>query len=181
MTNAADRFSRLSRDAQRDLARPGFGADWFADADEPLAATVLNLYAALSAQGLWPLVTREWQSDVGVLQFTCDDVDALHRALAERDFTPVRTRRWGWESRERRPRASLHLKHFDGWDPDKVQAHVDPIGTVPRWYWWCLPPLPLALILLHCWHWHAYTRPTAVRRALLRSGVGAGVLGDSVA
>lgn len=110
------------------LERTGHGAAWFANARPTLQLTVLNLHAKLTALDLWQFVARESDSSCGCLHFETDDLDALRQRLRrDRRFTrPANNPRGYWQARELRASGALHLKHFAGWPPNRIQAHIDP-------------------------------------------------------
>jgi hypothetical protein len=131
------------------LASRGYTDAWFVAQPEAVRTTVRVLHRKLASLDLWRFVAQEWRTEVGVLQFTCADVAELRARVGALGFRCAGPSSGRWEASERRFRFALHLKHFDGWPEDKVQAHVDPFGAwLPR-AWWLFPPVPLVQLLLH--------------------------------
>jgi hypothetical protein len=121
---------------------------------------VENCRAKLKTHGLLAFVGREEASPLGTYHFHCTDPDAFRARLKVLDFTPPGRPEGRWESRERVPVASLHIKHFDGWPADKLQAHIDPhgIGGLIRW-------------LRHVCDYNGYRDVRRIRRLLIAAGL----------
>ncbi len=171
-----------------DLARPGYDDAWFLGATPEMRQTVLNCRYKMG--DLWRFVAREDGSEPGKLHFRCTDVEALRAALqtspsrlradALRRGKPFRLseKNGRWEASERTFGPSLHLKHFAGWDDDRVQAHVDPFGAYVRRRWWFTLVVPLIQLARHGLHLKGYLDVFDVARRLGDDGapawVGAG-------
>jgi len=138
------------------LESRGYTAEWMASQDEAVRVTVEILHRKLSGLDLWRFVSREWKTKRGRLQFECDDVPGLKTKLIELGFTRPADSTKAWESSERAPKLSLHMKHFDGWEDNKVQAHIDRAGFWLARKWWWFPPYPLAQMLHHFFHYKSY-------------------------
>jgi hypothetical protein len=90
---------------------------------------VVNVYRRMRGLGLWQFVGREDDSTLGNVHFRCTSVPALLAATRALGFTAPRSQSGFWQVRQRVAHLALHLKHFDGWPDDKLQAHIDPIGV----------------------------------------------------
>lgn len=167
------RFDALPAATCEALSRSGHGAEWFDACDPVLQLTVVNLHVKLRALGLWRFVARESASGPGCLHFETDDLDGLKAALRAEPWmsNPADTRDGYWQSRELRASCALHLKHFDGWPTDRIQAHIDHSGLWLRWWWWLLPAVPLMQLVRHALGYHSYRDVAGVRRLLERQGL----------
>jgi hypothetical protein len=96
---------------------------------------VANVRRKLTASGLDGFVGERLDSDVGNFHFVCTDVDALIAHVREMGWELEGDRAARWHLREPVARLSLHIKHFDGWPPDRLQAHIDPYGVVGPLTW----------------------------------------------
>jgi hypothetical protein len=93
--------------------------------------TVLNLYVKLQDLNLWQFVNRiERSTGVGDLEFLANNIVNLMNELKQRKGFTFKGSAKGWECRENRGEASIHFKHFEGWEDNKVQAHIDQAGWV---------------------------------------------------
>src|SRR5262249_21265294 len=139
-----------------------------------------TLYVKMSGLGLWRHVASILSVEPGILNFLCGSVADLKAALRARDdFSRPEESDDDWTSRERRARGQLHFKHFRGWTREKVQAHVDPYGLLPRSdAWWLLPVVPLVQMMIHGITRRRYTDPFAVRRVLSKQGWDPKALGE---
>ena len=154
----------------RDLIARGFTGDWFRSAGPEVELTVLLARSRLSEHGLWRFVVADAETTVGRFQFACEDVAGLKAALIRAGFTRPADGDGRWESREVRVRAALHLKHFDGWPPDRIQAHIDPWGlAVPAAFWLTVLGPPV-VALLHALSPDGYRNVDRIRRILLCQG-----------
>lgn len=128
-------------------------------------ASILNARLAMVRLGLWHLVANERGSNPGNFEFDATDMDTLLRELARReDFTGPRQSRSGfWQSRQKVPIMSLHIKHFAGWPPRRVQVHVDRYGLHPRGLWWLVAP---ALLVAHILDYNGYKEVESIARHL---------------
>ena len=149
MSVLALRWTELPQSTRDDLAKRGLVRTRFEQLDADTQLCLLAIRCALSRAELWHFVQHDDESGSGCLNFRATDVSALRAAIdSTAGFGPVRgTSRW--TARQIGARGALHFKHFDGWPPDKVQAHIDPIGARPSWWWWLLPIVPLGLLLAH--------------------------------
>jgi len=120
---------------EREFAAIGIDDAWVREHGPRVRLGVANVYRKMSALGLWEFVRREHDSDLGNLHFRCVSVPGLIARLAELGFTRARPGSGFWQSRERVTRLSLHIKHFEGWPDDKLQAHIDPSGIGGPWAW----------------------------------------------
>jgi hypothetical protein len=91
---------------------------------------IANTRRKLEALGLDEFVGARLDSKVGNFHFLCTDVDGLLLRLREMGWVFEGDRKGRWHLREPVARLSLHIKHFRGWPPDQLQAHVDPYGMV---------------------------------------------------
>lgn len=159
-----------------DLRSRGFDDAWWRRAPPPLRRTVLVLRARLRTLGLWRFVAAEVDSEVGALDVRCRDLGEFARRLQALGFTRPRSgpNRRGlaarWDSAERVAVAAVHVKHFDGWDPDRVQFHVDPVGLHVPWRWWLVPPVPLLVAVWHASDPRGYRDIDRVERLLRACG-----------
>jgi hypothetical protein len=105
------------------------------------------------------------------VEFTCRDLPAFHaclRALPMMCVDPLRA--GAWQARERRAVASLHIKHFSGWPPHSLQAHIDAFGASLDPCWWLLPVVPLFQLLRHASSYSSYLDAPRIQRLLSSQG-----------
>lgn len=162
-------WSQLEGATRAALEAPGYDARWYAD-NPALRATVLLVSHRLRAARLWRFVGREDGSTTGCLHFRAARVEALRSSLAGDARFTARGDPAQWHARERRLTAALHLKHFRGWPPDRVQAHLDLAGLPQRWWWWLAPPVPAAMWIRHAVHYSSYLDVDRLWRAVTRGG-----------
>ena len=120
---------------------------------------VANVRRKLAALGLEPFVGERVESDVGNLHFVCTDVDGLIDRLRNMGWKFEGERSGRWHMREPVARLSLHIKHFAGWPPRQLQAHVDLFGVVGPLTW-----------ILHALTARRYRDVERIRRWLDRDG-----------
>ncbi len=165
-------WSQLPNYAQTDLAAKGYNANWFDLNGDEIHLTALNLYVKLKGLGLWSYVGKEDGSELGRLHFLTSDIRGLKDVLRERsDFTSPEELMKEWSSREMKASGALHFKHFEDWRDTKVQAHIDLHGLLlaSKW-WWLLPVVPLAQMLIHGITKQGFEDVYAVRDLLLGEG-----------
>ena len=119
---------------------------------------IANCRAKLAAYDLLSFVGREEGSRVGAYHFHLTDVDAFRARLVACGFSDPNGD--VWESRDRVPVASLHIKHFVDWPAQKVQAHIDPhgVGGPIRW-------------LRHLLDYNGYMDVRRIERLLIAQGL----------
>lgn len=149
-----------------DLCERGYDSAWWSAAEPLLRETVWTLRSRLRAIDLWRFVRLEEATEVGALDVRCTDVQELRRHLRTMGFTHPRERGGRWESAERRPIAALHFKHFGGWDADRIEIHVDPVGLHLPWRWWLVPLVPPIQGLRHLADYSGYRDIQRVTRLL---------------
>ena len=96
---------------------------------------VANVRRKLTAIGLDEFVGERLDSDVGNFHFVCTDVDGLLARVGEMGWEREGGPGMHWHVREPVARLSLHIKHFDGWPPEQLQAHIDLFGVVGPLSW----------------------------------------------
>ena len=149
---------------ESDLARVGatpdrFGPDGYQG--------IVNVYVKLRALGLWPFVKETVEIDrPGNLHFLVADVAEFQEALVAAGLDGPEYDGLHWESREPVAHLSLHIKHFDTWAAEKVQAHVDPVGLVDGPWW-----KRLWIGLRHLLNFHGYSDVRRVKRMLEADGL----------
>ena len=89
---------------------------------------IANVRGKLAALGLDRFVGPAEASHVGNYHFRCTNLEGLVEQLTHMDWTVPAGRDGYWQVREPVARLSLHIKHFDGWPADRLQAHIDPWG-----------------------------------------------------
>jgi len=109
----------------------------------------------LEALGLDSFVGERLESEVGNFHFICADVDSLLAHVRNLGWKFEGDRAAHWHLREPVGRLSLHIKHFDGWPADQLQAHVDLFGMVDPISW-----------LLHAFTSRGYRRVERIARLL---------------
>ena len=185
---SAPEWSQLPDLLQTEFSSKGYDQQWYREkADFLLRQTLLNVHSKLVQLGLWDYVAREDSSGKGCLEFLVTDVNRLKSYLKKsptlstpKPFGYMKKlrlffRKWtikifkdskDWQSRERRWRCSLHLKHFGFWEnTNKVQAHIDMAGLA-RPVWWIFPPIPLVLALIHAVDYKGYLDAFRIRNCL---------------
>ena len=127
--------------------------------NERVELGVANTRRKLSALGLDAFVAERLESEVGNFHFICTDVDGLLARLREMGWELEGDRARHWHMREPVVRLALHIKHFEGWPFDQLQAHVDLFGMVGPISW-----------VLHALTARRYSDVERIRRWLDRSG-----------
>lgn len=163
-------WDQLPELAKTELGSRNYHKRWYEDSsrtDEQRQA-VLNLYVKMRGMGLWDYVTHRDKVTKSSLNFRSASLDDLKAKLRERDdFTTPDESSTKWESREKRARGSLHIKHWGAF----TEAHIDPTGFRFRSsWWWAMPLIPLALMVLHGIDYSGYENPFRVRDILLSQG-----------
>ena len=102
---------------------PGSAADRF-------ELGVANVRHKLTALGLDQFVGPAEASHIGNYHFRCTNLEGLMERLGHLGWKVPTNRDGYWQVREPVARLSLHIKHFDGWPADRLQAHIDPWGVV---------------------------------------------------
>jgi len=119
------------------------------------ALGVATVRCKLSALGFDGFVGEQLDSKVGNFHFLCIDVDGLLAHVAALGWRFEGEREGRWHLREPVARLSLHIKHFDGWPADQLQAHIDPFGVVGPVTW-----------ILHALTARGYKRVERIARAI---------------
>ncbi len=135
----------------------GYTESWFARQPPELALTIRLCATRLAQHDLWRFVKHEAGSEIGKMHAIVTDVAALKTALRALPFAFGGGGADGaWDAAERTFGLSVHIKHFAGWPDDKVQVHIDRVALwLPPVWWWC-PPVPLAQMVRHWWHYNSY-------------------------
>jgi hypothetical protein len=160
-SEAVPRWSELPAYYQDDL-KPW--EPYLTEGDDILRLTVLTLYVKLKGLDLWRFVgTPENSTGGGRLEFLCTDINGLAKVLRGReDFSTPNLSKPEWASREWKGKGALHFKHFPGWEPAKLQAHIDKEGLT-------FNPLQLVLHAID-WLQDGYKDVYGNRRILLQQG-----------
>lgn len=167
-------WNQLPVRTKADLERCGLNETWFNDHADDLRLTVLNLYVKLKGLGFWHFIGwNESSTSRGCFEFLTPRLASFRKALQERkDFTsPQKSFRKYWNSRELRSSCSLEFKHFEKWPPEKVQAHIDRIGLLPKSkLWWLVPVVPLGHMAAHGLTPDSFKDVFGIRSSLLQQG-----------
>lgn len=159
-------WEKLPRHVQDDLRGANFEY-WYRDPsnNETGRLTLLNGYLKLRNLDLWKYVNGPAQlpheTTPGNLEFLTMRPGELRKHLTDRPEFTSPSSGTKWESRDKETDSQLHLKHFDGWQPNRVQAHIDPSGFVWKKPWSIVP---------HLWDYSGYKNPQSIRKQLDRQG-----------
>lgn len=166
-------WGQLPDYVQRRLTVAGYHHSWFDTAPPVIRLTVLNISVKLSGMGLWHYVSRPTSTTQGCLEFMASTAAALKRELNSRpEFTFVSESGQAWACREKKATCTLHFKHFSGWSPDQVQAHIDRVGLMfgGKWSPPVLGPLVMGLPHLHDSRTKGWQEVFDIRDMLLKEG-----------
>jgi hypothetical protein len=162
-------WNQLPSDVQTKLGWCDLDEQRFNSLPDLKRQTVLNLFVKLSGLDLWKYVGEFVNKpDVGNLDFVCFNVPGLMNALrAMGTFTdPGENQDTMWDSREKRGRAPLHIKHFAG--TETIQAHIDRYGLYLNTHWYST--IPGFVAHTADWFVDGYQEALDVRDILLKQG-----------
>lgn len=131
----APEFMELPEKMMTDFYYRDF-AVWYKKADNDRRLTLINNYMKMKERGLWDYVKGPAQSpektEVGRLEFFTHDIHGFKDNLSKRNDFSNPNHTWftkpRWNSREHTRDFSLEFKSFNGWEENRIQAHIDPIG-----------------------------------------------------
>jgi len=172
------------------LMEKGYTKIWFdTQINDKMRLTLLTLYVKLNGLKLgiatpsgdrdsfWSRHVRWWAGkkfEYGNLEFYVRDIHHLLFDLEILPYmqTPVFKGKY-WESIELRFYAALHLKHFDGWPVNQVQAHIDEVGwrgSADKYITAKAHPKVWIPLLVHGLSYSSYKDPYIARSYLLEQG-----------